>query len=192
VKSNLSIFASRKIAVFVSIGTITILLVIAIFLMSPIGNLVLQVVFLGYTKSLALKDAERSIIYVQQFKSLYPEATHGFSYYTGEYGSPMWYSKVGLYGRYILTMHIPVKFNKTRTSIVDYGEPLFYLEGVNRITTVEGDRIMVAHDFLLEFGKEKWEPLLKSKGDISVLDEKIQKDNSVPRFEEYWDGLTGK
>lgn len=191
-KSRLFVFTSRnrKVVTFVPIGAI--LVVIAIFCMLPIGKLALRVMYLEFTHSLALRDAEQSIVYAQQFMSLYPDATQGFSYYTGEYGSTMWKSEVGLYGRYILTMKIPVNFNTTRTSIVDYGEPLFYLDGVDSITTVEGDRIMVTQNIHLEFGKEEWGLLLKGDGDVSVLDEKIQKDNPVPRFEEYWDSLRGK
>lgn len=189
-KSGLFVFASRKVVKFALIGAI--LAVFAIFFMLPIGKLALRVIFLEFTHSLALRDAEQSIVYIQQFMSLYPDATQGFSYYTGDYGSTVWKSEVGLYGRYILTMKIPVNFNTTRTSIVNYGEPLFYLDGVDSITTVEGDRIMVTYNTHLEFGKEKWGLLLKGDGDISVLDDKIQKDNPTPRFEEYWDSLREK
>ena len=53
-------------------------------------------------------------------------------------GKPTWNSRVGLYGRYILTMQIEIVFDESRTSVVTFGDPQFTLEEIKRITKQDG------------------------------------------------------
>ncbi len=155
------------------------------FLISPGCTALLQLAT-GYNK--ALESGKKEIPYVPEFIRLFPNSIHFYSYYTGEAGSPTWNSKAGLFGRYVLTMQIPVTFDSTRTTVKSYGAPKFYFVEMTRITPYANGSADIRYRPAAQrnFGEAEWKKFVEANGDWSVLDIKVVKDKPVPHFDEYW------
>ena len=77
--------------------------------------------------NLAVADGKKNNRFVVEFHRLFPSAASAISYYTGEYGDPMWTSKAGIHGRYIRTMQFKIQLDQTTTRILTSSEPEFHL-----------------------------------------------------------------
>ncbi len=139
------------------------------------------------SSSKAIEDGRTAIPYARQFHDLFPAAEASFSYFTGEMGPPTWTSKVGLHGRYVLTLKVEVTFNAARTRIVRYGEPVFHLVEVTRIVPAGPDHnAAILYGSQISFGRKEWSRLVERQGDLAVLGMAILKDRPVDGFEQYW------
>jgi len=58
----------------------------------------------------SLKSAKRTIPFAIEFLRLYPEGAAYWSYYTGQAGQPTLSMEALLFGRYELTVQVPVAF----------------------------------------------------------------------------------
>jgi hypothetical protein len=79
----------------------------------------------GYDQ--ALESGLETIPYASEFNQFFPGSDNFISYYTGQAGEPIWNSKAGLYGRYILSLQVKITFDETRTKIIGLDDPQFYL-----------------------------------------------------------------
>ena len=121
---------------------------------------------------------------------LFPGSLHFISYYTGTHGNPIWNSKAGLYGHYILTMQMPITLEGWgRDRIGSHDSPTFFLVEVQSILPFpNGQTSINCGDTQITFGLSEWEKLVESGGDLSVLGVKVKKDEKIPGFDEHWQG----
>src|SRR5438132_4808464 len=133
---------------------------------------------------IALSSARKRVPYAAAFCRLYPDSVAWFSYYANPYYSPVLNLKVGLYGRYVLSMHIPVDLDWSRTSVKSFGTPTFYLEHLEWVSPSAdnppgGVAVYGGSDTRLEFNEEKWQMIVEHDGDLSCLGIPIIKDKPV-------------
>lgn len=150
-------------------------------------------IFMGITPlmigaySMALQDAHGSVPYARKFLYLYPDCESYFSYFTGTAGQPTLNMEVGLYGRYTLSMYVPVEFNWSRRRIISYGEPRFKLIEVDRISDLGDGRVEITYgDLQVRFGPHEWEKIVNEGGKLTVLGVNLVRDQPVSGFEKCW------
>lgn len=122
----------------------------------------------------------RDIPFVAEFDRLYPGADHSISYYTGTHGSTTWNSTVGLHGRYVLSLHCGITLNRTRTRVVTYGKPTFYLKEVTRVQAGDGGQTLISSGEQVKFGLDQWRKLVEAGGDLRALGIEVKTDAPVP------------
>lgn len=138
----------------------------------------------GYERVLA--DGRKKIQPVREFQQIFPQGVHTITYFTGEIGDPNWNAKVGLYGRYVLTMKIPLTLSPIWRHIVSHGEPAFYLTEVDHIEQ-HGLSVVTYYGRLqLSFRTDEWKRVVNSNGDIRVLHSEIRVDQPVDGFVKAW------
>jgi hypothetical protein len=134
----------------------------------------------------AVSNARREISFAREFDTLYPGAKGFFSYYTGEKGPTTWNSKVGLFGRYILTMQVRVTMDADRIHVISHQDPSFFLMEVSQINPLGEGRVAINYGDTVRFTKDKWAVLVEKKGDLSALEIEVLKDKPVAGFDEHW------
>jgi hypothetical protein len=160
---------------------------IALALFILVVSSVLRIIFMERAYQRALADGKTRIGYVAEFDKLFPKSCSYFSYYTGEYGPPTWNSVTGLYGRYILSMEVPVVLTSDRSGIKTFGTPRWHLVEVASTSALENGAFTYwAGDTQMEFGEQEWRKIADKGGDISVLGINAIKDKPVPDFERCW------
>lgn len=133
----------------------------------------------------AMQDALVKVPYARDFKTIFPMSCELFSHFSGKYGVPTLICTGALYGRYILTMHIRVDFDSSRTQVIGYGKPKFHLQEVIGITPMLDGR---AETFskTLDFDEEAWKTIVEHGGDFSSAGFDLKKDDPVPGFDQEW------
>lgn len=135
----------------------------------------------------ALGHGLETIPAAREFQELFPNAHNFYSYYTGTAGPPILNCKAALYDRYELSLQVRVSFDDTRTRVISYGEPTFYLNEVESVTPLsDGTTDIRSGDLHLKFGAQDWKKVYDARGDFSALGVKLTKDKPVPNFEDYW------
>lgn len=134
----------------------------------------------------ALESGTRDIPYARDFSQLFPKAVHFYSYYSGKV--PLWNSKAGLYGRYILTMQIPVSFDESKTKVISYRSPRWIWAEVEEIKALPDGRTVIKYrdDQQRDFGEKEWEKLVRAKGDLTSLGITPIKDRPIAGFDKHW------
>lgn len=141
---------------------------------------------------MVLHDGLHVIPYVREFGELYPDSQYHISYFTGQFGKTTWISKVGLYGRYILTMEVPIEPNFWRTGIEEYGSPHFILLEVESVI-MEGKSVRGynAGKTQKHFGENEWQAIVDRGGDIGALGIPVTRDRPLEGFDRCWRDLPG-
>jgi hypothetical protein len=124
--------------------------------------------------------------YPGQFNRLFPGSQNIISYYTGVVGPSAWTSSIGLHGRYVFKVHLEVGFDETRTKIVSYGPPTFYLYELTKIDVKTNQNPVISNTMVTTFDGNSWARFVQAKCDFSVLGITLQTNNPVEHFEEYW------
>ena len=136
----------------------------------------------------ALNDATNSIPYAVEFARLFPGAMNGISYYTGAVGDPRWFSKIGLHGRYLLRIILPIKLSADRRSIVSMGDPLIIdlTELSTPILNANGTRTFSVRR-VAQLSPEDWKRLTAANGDFTALGIRLETNGPpVEGFDEAW------
>lgn len=124
---------------------------------------------------------------VTEFDHLYPGSEHFITYFTGTYGRPVWNSHIGLDGRYTLTMQAPIKLNRIRTRIVEFGTPTYYVVEATRIDPLPGGQTDISVGTTqFSFGPLGWRTLVNARGDLASLNKEIKHDEPVQGFDRHW------
>ncbi len=138
-------------------------------------------------------NGRRTIPYAQQFSELFTNRQEFISYYTGAFGPQTWNSKAGLYGRYVLSMQMRIRMDKTGTNIVNFEPPSFLLREITRIRNSPkdpggGGQLLLdgVPQSTRRFSAAEWEQLVKSRGDLSVLGFQVDTNHPVQGFELNW------
>lgn len=138
-------------------------------------------------KTVAEANALTSIAPVTQFAATFPGSHHYISYYSGTKGDPLWNSKAGVHGRYVVGMKFKIDFDPTRTHPRQISAPTFYLREISKIERMADGRFEVIYNPLnIRFGINEWDQLVRSSGDLSVLGVEALVDQPVKHFEEIW------
>jgi hypothetical protein len=127
--------------------------------------------------------------YPGQFNKLFPGAKNTISYYTGVVGPSSWTSSIGLHGRYVFAMNLSIAFDKTRTKIVSYGSPTFYLYEIPKIDQKPNENPYLHVNQMTTFSGDSWDRLVKAKGALSILGITLKTNKPVEGFEAYWRAL---
>jgi hypothetical protein len=137
-------------------------------------------------KEQAEQNGLQIIPYAKEFNELFPDLEYGIGYYTGEAGPPHWGCKVGLYGRYVLSMSLKIRFDKTRTKITGFDDPEFFIMEIQRVYDDNGTAHVEVSENQKRFGKEEWMKIVENNGDLSSLGIPIIKDRPLPNFDWAW------
>ena len=78
----------------------------------------------------ALENGLQIIPVAREFQELFPKALNSYTHWTGELGPTILNSSTALYNRYELTLQVKASLDKTRTKVIGYSKPEFYLEEV--------------------------------------------------------------
>jgi hypothetical protein len=136
--------------------------------------------------NIAVQSAVHGHSYPAQFNNLFPNAVNGISYYTGEIGRPKWYSKAGLYGRYVLRMYCEIELDEARTNIVSMGSPDFDMCELTNITLNPSGSAKMQPHATAKFSLNTWQHLIDAKGDFHALGIELETNKAVEHFEEVW------
>lgn len=138
----------------------------------------------------AVEHGVRAMSWAADFDRTFAGAEHGISYYTGDAGPRTWYSKVGIGGRYHLTMQVPIDLDASGTRVTPTGAPTFTLVEVREITISpdeDGQRVIsYVPDGQVEFGPDAWARLVAAHGDLSAVGVAVKAGPPVPGFEGPW------
>ena len=139
-----------------------------------------------FSQSRVVASGRATMVPVQQFERLHPGASHFVSYLTGTHGTPTWNSVAGLYGRYELTMQVPVRLNAMRNGVASYGQPVFALAEVRSVTPGAAGALDVTHGGVdATFGPAEWQKVVDRGGDFGALGLSLQMNQPVPGFNTY-------
>ena len=135
----------------------------------------------------ALENGLLIIPIAREFQKLFPKALNSYTYWTGELGPTTLNCSTALYNRDELTLQVKASLDKTRTKVIGYSKPEFYLlELEDIIFRPDGTTSISPGDLQKRFGPKEWNKLYEAGGDFSVLGIELVKDKPVPNFEEYW------
>ena len=136
----------------------------------------------------ATASGRRTIPEARQFDELFPGATHSISYYTGTAGEPTWNAEVGLHGRYVLTMSVPVTLSTFgRSRVIGHRAPAFVLAEVEAVGQLADGRTEIRYaGHQLRFGPAEWQRVVAARGDWGVLGFAVRTDAPVPGFDTVW------
>jgi hypothetical protein len=121
-----------------------------------------------------------------QFNRLFPNAVNGISYYTGEIGSSKWYSKTGLYGRYVVRMFCEIKLDKARTNIISMGPPGFDMGELTKITLNPNGSTSIQTRPVAPISLDTWQRLVDAKGNFQAVGIILKTNQPVENFEAVW------
>jgi hypothetical protein len=139
-------------------------------------------------KEMAIQSGVRDWPYPREFNRMFSHAINGISYYTGGIGESKWYSKIGLYGRYVLTMAVPIKLDDARTNIVFMGNPeiISLTEVLSSRLNANGSRSYSVNR-VATLSPDDWHRLTEANGDFNVLNIKIETNKPpVEGFDDAW------
>ena len=141
----------------------------------------------GYKK--AVLSGLDMIPEARQIEELLGDADHFISYSGSRSVGNDWSTKVHFYGRYVLTMKVPVRMGYQFDEVLEVlDEPTFYLHEVRSIEFHGNDKIPGA-SFNARgqhiFSREDWAKVYKAKGDFFVIGIKLKKNQPVKDFEKY-------
>jgi hypothetical protein len=139
-------------------------------------------------REMAIQSGVRDWPYPREFNRMFPHAINGISYYTGGIGESKWYSKIGLYGRYVLIMAVPIKLDDARTNIVFMGNPEIISLGevLGSKLNANGSRSYSVNRIAL-LSSNDWRRLTEANGNFDVLNIKIETNKPpVEGFNEAW------
>ena len=139
---------------------------------------------------MALASGISGIEVVREFESLYPDAEHFITYYAKERGGSKWNSKVGLLGRYVLTVQFPIDFDESRHIPSLSGEPKFHFTEVESIDTLPDGRHLTKYKgSSLHIGAKEWDVLTENQGRLESIGVDVKSSGPVPGFETEWKNL---
>jgi hypothetical protein len=126
-----------------------------------------------------LDAAQPSAPFVSDHVRLFPAAGVRKRYFT-DGPEPGFDGYVVLYGRYELTMQLPVKFDAAGENVVGYGEPAFYLQEAEKFE----DRCVSYNTAgARQFGPREWQRLVTAEGDFNAIGYPMVKDKPVAGFQ---------
>src|SRR5262249_45971792 len=137
------------------------------------------------TKWFAALDAARpSAPHVVEFLRLFPEAQVNYRYFAPSH-EPGFDLSADLYGRYELTMQLPVVFDSTGSKVVGYGEPNFYLWEVSEVKRSRSGVAEVSFNASGQrhFGSAEWQRIVDSDGDFQAIGYEMIKNQPVDGFQ---------
>jgi len=122
---------------------------------------------------------------LKEFHTIFPESKHFISNIARTSPPPKWNSVTSLYGRYVLSLQVPIAVHKD-LKVAIAGEPGFELREVNSVVR-NSDGTKTGH-----YGEnrilstQQWATLVANKGDWNSLGIPLKKDAPVADLGEYW------
>jgi hypothetical protein len=136
---------------------------------------------------LAIQSGVQGHSYPGEFNQLFQNAVNGISYYGGVVGAPKWYSKAGLYRRYVLKMQLDIKLDSARTKIISTGPASLYLYEFTNITFRPDGAPKIEGRQLATLSSDDWRRLFEAHGDFQTLGITLETNKPVEHFETAWD-----
>lgn len=143
----------------------------------------------GYKK--AVRSGLKMIPEAKQIEELLGDSDHFISYSGSRSVGNNWNTEVYFYGRYVLTMQVPVRMGYEFDEVLEVlDEPKFYLVEVRSIEFYGNDNNPGASfeqgdDYPYPFTAKDWAKVYQAKGDFSVIGIDLKKDQPVKDFEKY-------
>jgi hypothetical protein len=125
---------------------------------------------------------------VHEFREVYPTMMITLSNYKIPVKKQSLTIKSSLYSRYEFRLDMDLKFDKTWTKVVSFGDPQFQLNEVEKIERLEDGRFSVSYvgGSQRRFGEPEWNTLFEARGSFSALGINLKKDEPVRLFDQYW------
>jgi hypothetical protein len=83
-------------------------------------------------------------------------------------------------------MHLSIALDKSRTNIISYGPPTFYLYDITNIVAGEYDNPRLWIDQKAIFFSADWVRLVQANGDFTILGIALKTNGPVKGFEDNW------
>jgi hypothetical protein len=129
----------------------------------------------------AVRNGRSDLAFVRSFAEVYPRAEEFIIHYGSSDGTTKWDSKVGLHGRYILTMQMPIRIQENFTHSVQTGDPAFHLvevESFERLPT-GASHCSYRNESERHFGLPAWSKLREAGGDLGALGMEVDRTHPV-------------
>jgi len=139
----------------------------------------------------AIENGTRTLSWARDFDRTFPGSEHHISYYMGGAGPRTWRSAVGIDGRYILRMDLPIDLDASGTQVSSQETPIFELSEVREILPLPdgGKEITKDPDGFVTFGPPEWAKLVAAHGDLSAIGVTVKAGPPLPGFEKPWNDL---
>lgn len=136
----------------------------------------------------AVRSGKADVPLIRDFVAMFPRSVHEITHYSGQMGNPSWRAAVGVYGRYVISLEVPITLDSSRTRILSTGQPVFSINEVDAIQydPSSGSESITPGRVNMNFGQVQWDELVKHGGDLSVLGIDVVKNRPVKGFDEYW------
>lgn len=141
--------------------------------------------------SKAIENGIRTMTWAKDFDKTFTGSEHYISYYMGGGGPRTWTSIVGLDGRYILEMELPIDLDASGIQVTPKETPTFVLSEVRSITLLPDGRKHVKNDpkGIVRFGPPEWAKLIAAHGDLSAIGVVVKTGSPLDGFEKPWINL---
>jgi hypothetical protein len=122
----------------------------------------------------------------KEMETLFGDSDHFITHYGFSPGPKIWTSEVFIYGRYRLSMQADVEIDYENNLVkTNVGPAKFYLFETGSI--IHGPRGVEGANIVGQwiFDEAKWDKLVQSKGDWSLLGIPVKTNSPVPEFDAY-------
>jgi hypothetical protein len=118
---------------------------------------------------------------VREFVDLFPGAEHQITNFTGDNGQEIWTSTVGLNGRYILSVQVPIRLDWSRRHVTDSGPADYTFQEIESVQAA--DVVHITTKEYRRFGPAEWKKLYRSHGDLRALGIEVITDRPIAHFD---------
>lgn len=137
----------------------------------------------------ALRSGRAQIDIVKEIEGAFPGVEHSIAYYDGRNGDPIWRSRVGLHGRYILECQIPITLNEGHTVIMSSGSPSVIVTEIVSIECDQDGRMNVGRNGPYPISADALDRCISANGDIKALLGPHANTTPVAGFKEHYGKL---
>lgn len=135
-----------------------------------------------------MQQARTTIPVVGQITDCYSDADMYISHFASDAQDPIVVIKVGLFQRYVFTVHVPIVLNQSRTTIMSVGEPSFNLYEVESVKRLPDGRIFITHGATQHrFGLLEWNQIHSAACDFAVAGYQLVTNAPIARFADVLD-----
>lgn len=132
---------------------------------------------------ICLQRGLNNIEVVKEFHEIYPTAFNYISYFSESNTPKVWNGEVGLYRRYILTLQLNVEIDRSRLTVKEIGEPVFFLNEIINVTENSGGSYQIQNGQSHSFSQIEWSKIYQSHGNLSVIGINLKTNYPVTGFD---------
>ncbi len=126
--------------------------------------------YLSWTRcTRAVKVGTTSLAAASEFSATFPVSRRSVSYCDGRYGQPTWQSSTTLFGRYILTMQMPVRIGRFGMSVEPSGSPTWTLTEVTSVSGSPSGQTSIEYGDVRDISADQWKLIVDANGKVEQV-----------------------